>query len=98
HVEKVMTEAELDDLLESMPPDVSMVTQFWRRFTLKVESEELRNALVIAAEREPPMPWANHVLATEAVQKHELAEAGVRFEKEGLAFPERSKDLDASLQ
>jgi RsiW-degrading membrane proteinase PrsW (M82 family) len=98
HYEKLMSDEELGALIDALPPDVALITRFWWSTVTKKGSEELRNAVIIAADREPPIPWANHALADEALGDKRWAEAVIRFEREGLAFPERAHDIDRSLQ
>jgi RsiW-degrading membrane proteinase PrsW (M82 family) len=93
----VMSDEALETLLDGMPPGVTLVTRFWRGLATGGVSDDLRSAVVIAAEKEPPLPWANHALATDALARGDLATAGARFEREGLAFPERARDIDAAL-
>lgn len=52
--------------------------------------------LEVEASKQPPMPWANHALAREALKEGRLREAADRLEREGLAF-DRSDDLEESL-
>jgi RsiW-degrading membrane proteinase PrsW (M82 family) len=52
--------------------------------------------LGIEAAKNPPMPWANHVLGREAHHSGLLTEAADRFEREALAYDRRS-DLEESL-
>jgi RsiW-degrading membrane proteinase PrsW (M82 family) len=93
-----MSAEALEALLDAMPPGVKLVTRFGRGLATGRPSDELRSAVVIAAEKEPPLPWANHALATDALARGDLATAGARFEREGLAFPERARDIDAALE
>jgi len=94
-----MAEEELDRIIAELPEDVRAPAAFARGLMNRSVAPDVREKIVQGAAREPPMPWANHLLAREAVlgQKHE--EAAELFEKEGLAFPdERREDLDASLR
>ncbi|MDB4945348.1 MAG: hypothetical protein JWP97_4882 [Labilithrix sp.] len=96
--EAVMSEEALDDLLENrLPPDVSLVSRFWRGSSQERVPSGLREAVVIGAEQDPPRPWHNRALAVDAVRHQDLPEAAQRYEREGLAFPERSEDVDHAL-
>ncbi|CAN5895801.1 hypothetical protein BH11MYX4_BH11MYX4_40790 [soil metagenome] len=96
--ETVMTEEALDGLLEDgLPPDVSLVARFWRATDKDAMPAGLREVIMVGAEQEPPLPWHNHVLAREAGRHHELDEAAKRYEREGLAFPERGEDIDHAV-
>lgn len=94
-----MPEEELDRIFAELPEDLRAPAAFARGLVNRSVTPDVREKIAEGAAREPPMPWANHLLAREAVldQKHE--EAAALFEKEGLAFPhERREDLDASLR
>lgn len=98
HKQTMMPEEELDALLDGLPPDIGLVARFWRTVTRHGASAEMRDALVIAAEREPPLAWSNHVLAEEARIRGDLEEAVIRFEREATFFPERAHDWDPALR
>jgi RsiW-degrading membrane proteinase PrsW (M82 family) len=96
--EAVMTDDALDELLDKMlPPDVILVTRYWRAVDKEAVPPELREQIVLGATKEPPLPWYNHALAREAVRQHDLDEAAKRYEREGLAYPERHEDIDRAL-
>lgn len=94
-VEAVMTEEALDELLEkSLAPEVALVMRYWRAVDTGDVPSELRDTVLLSATIEPPLPWYNHALGREAVKRKDLDEAAMRFEREGLAFPERHEDID----
>ena len=94
----VMAEDALDELLETaLPPDVSLVARFWRATDKEAMPSGLREAILVGAEQEPPLPWHNHALAREAGRHHDLDDAARRYEREGLAFPERAEDIDRAI-
>jgi len=96
--EAVMSEEALDALLEdSLPPDVSLVARFWRAVDKDQMPSGLREVILVGAEQEPPLAWHNHLLAREASRHHDMEEAARRYEREGLAFSERSEDVDRAL-
>ncbi len=96
--EAVMSDEAIDDLLETkLPPDVALVARFWRGVNDDAMPSGLRGAILIGAEQSPPRAWHNHMLAREAGRRHDLDEAAARYEREGLAFPERKGDIDHAL-
>ena len=96
--EAVMADQALEELLETgLPPDVSLVARFWRALDRDAMPSGLREAILVGSEQEPPLPWHNHVLARDAGRHHDLDEAAKRYEREGLAFPERAEDIDHAI-
>lgn len=87
-----MPEGEIDALVASLPPDVALVARFRRG------AEEARGALAIEAMRDPPMPWANHVLAVDALASGDELGAASFYLREGTVFPERRADIDEALR
>lgn len=95
----LMSEADLDALLEkTLPPDGAVVARFWRAVDKKEVPPELHDTMLAGANEEPPRPWYNHALAREAMRHKDVDEAAKRFEREGLAFPERHEDVDRALR
>jgi protease PrsW len=88
-----MSNAALEAIVAALPFDVALVA----RFEL-LRDEDARGALEVAAMREPPMPWANHVLAYAALAEGDELAAASMFWREGSAFPERGADMNAALQ
>ena len=96
--EAVMADDALEALLvNALPPEISLVARFWRATDSGDLPSGLREAIVVGAEREPPLPWYNHVLAREAARHQDVDEAAKRYEREGLAFPERRGDIDNAV-
>jgi RsiW-degrading membrane proteinase PrsW (M82 family) len=94
----LISETDLDALLEKiLPPDAAVVARFWRAVDKKEVPSELHDTILAGATREPPLPWYNHVLAREAMRHKDVDEAAKRYEREGLAFPERHEDVDRAL-
>jgi RsiW-degrading membrane proteinase PrsW (M82 family) len=73
------------------------VARFWRALEKQAVPSELHEAMVAGASKDPPLAWYNHALAREAVRQHDLDEAAKRYEREGLAYPERHEDVDRAL-
>jgi RsiW-degrading membrane proteinase PrsW (M82 family) len=97
--EAPIAEGEIDRLLAELPEAMRPVAQFARGLAGKSIDPQVHREITEGAAREPPMPWANHLLAREAEQGVSYAEAAGFLEREGLAFPkERGEDLDAALQ
>ncbi len=96
--EPPMTEEALDALLDALPQDVSIAARFSRGLHARSIPPDVHEKVTEGAAREPPMPWANHLLGREAQRQSRLAEAAGFFEEEGLAFPDRRSDVDASLE
>lgn len=87
-----MTEAAVDRVVAALPPDVALIARFARG------DADARDELEEAARRDPPMPWANHVLALAARSGDDELGAATYFWREGTAFPERRVDLDEAIE
>lgn len=96
--EPPMSEPALDQLLSELPADISTIARFSRGVARHSVPEELREKIIDGAKREPPMPWANHLLAREAEREQRREEASAHYEKEGLAFEDRRADVDKALE
>jgi RsiW-degrading membrane proteinase PrsW (M82 family) len=94
----VVQDAEIEKLLDGAPREISLLGSYWWHTRKHDVDEELRREVVAAADAEPPMPWANHLLAAEAQLEAKLAEQAMRLEREGLAFPERKNDAREALR
>ncbi|HVH43803.1 MAG TPA: PrsW family glutamic-type intramembrane protease [Labilithrix sp.] len=93
-----MSEPAIDELIDGLPADVAVVASFSRGLQARLVPPDVRSKIAEAAAREPPAPWANHLLGREAQRAGRHDEAAAFFEKEGIAFPERSENVDTSLQ
>lgn len=93
-----MSEAALERLLSELPDEISFVARFSRGLHGRTIDPELHETMVHGASREPPMPWANHLLAREAQRALRFPEAADFFEKEGLTFDDRRSDVDSALE
>ena len=60
----------IDALLQSseLPPDVTLLGRFWRDVHAGAVSLGERRDVERAADAEPPMPWANHLLARDSAR------------------------------
>lgn len=83
---------------QDTPSDVVLLGRYWWRAASHHVTESERREVTAVADADPPMPYANHLLAREAERRNRLDDAAVRYEKEGLAFAERAGDLDVALE
>ncbi len=87
-----------EDFLENLqPPGLAGFGRFVYGLQPGSVPPALREGTAEGAKRDPPVPWYNHALGDDAIQRGEWAEAARLFEREGLAFPERHGDLDRAL-
>src|SRR5262249_5242670 len=93
-----MSEAAVDALLAELPEEIGLVGCFSRGLRAGDTPAEVHEKIVQGAEREPPMPWANHLLGREAEREGKHAEAAVFFEKEGTSFEERRVDIERAFE
>lgn len=91
HPTAAMSDAELGALLADLPPDVSVFAR------AALGDEGARAEIELGATRDPPLPWANHLLARDAQRAGDADKAATLLLREGLAFPERSDDIDHAL-
>jgi hypothetical protein len=89
-----LPDEEVDTIVDGLPPDVRTIAKFARG----EPSPEIREELETGAKRDPPVPYANELLARDAMKNEKLAEAADFYEKEGLSFAERKADVDESLR
>ena len=95
----VVSEAQIERLLGSkrVPAGTALLARFYRDASRSDDDDPLRREVVARADAEPPMPWANHVLAVDAARSLRLGEAAERFAREGLAFSARRDDALRAL-
>jgi RsiW-degrading membrane proteinase PrsW (M82 family) len=96
--ERPMSEESVEGLLAALPEDVVLVGRFLRALPTHAVPPDLADAVAERAAREPPTPWANHLLGLQAEHENKLPEAAAFYEKEGLSFYERRTDVDLALQ
>lgn len=80
-----MSDDELVAILASLPPDVSLLAR------AALGDPDAREEVVRGAAAEPPLPWANHVLARDAEAAGDDDAAATLLLREGLAF---DRDVD----
>jgi len=96
--EPALSDVAIDLLLTEIPEDIALVARFSRGLHAHQIPEDVHDRIAEGADKKPPMPWANHLLAREAEQSGKHFEAAAFYEKEGLDFPERKDDIDTSLR
>jgi protease PrsW len=98
-LEPPLPDEEIEKVIADLPEDIGVAARFAMNISTRSIPEEVRKKVDDGADRDPPMPWANHLLAREARFERKHAESATFLEKEALAFPaERKDDLTASLQ
>jgi RsiW-degrading membrane proteinase PrsW (M82 family) len=87
-------EDRIDALLASpaLSADAALLVRWWRHVLLDADDAGEGAAIVAAAHREPPAPWANHLLARHAAREGQDAEAADLFAREASAFRDRRAD------
>jgi RsiW-degrading membrane proteinase PrsW (M82 family) len=97
--EPVVSEAEIDDYLSrpDLPDGITRVAGYWRSLLGGETTAEAGAEIEAEADQEPPLPWANHVLAKVAVQQQRYLTAAIRYEREGLRTGGPIKDLESAL-
>lgn len=97
-LDAAMPEDALDRLIAELPGEMAVVARFSRKLPDRAIPPEVREAIAQGAAREPPMPWANHLLGREAERDSKLAEAAAFYEKEGVTFEEQRSDVETAMQ
>lgn len=92
-----LPEAAIDRLIAQLPEDTALVARFARGLPDRSIPPHVYERVAQGAAREPPMPWANHLLGREAERESRLMEAASFYAKEGVAFEERRRDLETAL-
>ena len=90
----MMDDDAVESLLDELPPELRLVARF---VAARAPAPEVEDAIAAGAAREPPVPWYNHVLGGVALRAGAMSQAAVFFIREGLAFPERSDDVDRAI-
>jgi RsiW-degrading membrane proteinase PrsW (M82 family) len=81
-----------------LPRGVALLARWWRTVLSGRPDPESEAAVRDAANAEPPLPWANHLLGREARDDDDDANAAERFAREAVAFDDRRGDADAACQ
>jgi RsiW-degrading membrane proteinase PrsW (M82 family) len=91
-------DSRLAALLARLPPDAALVTEYWRRVLHYAADDTEHARIVAAADREPPVAWANDVLAREDYRAGDPAAAARRFAREAQAFAGRHDDARVACE
>jgi RsiW-degrading membrane proteinase PrsW (M82 family) len=93
-------EVGIDELLSApgLSRDDALLGKYWREVIRSDVSRADRDEVISLADREPPSPWANHLLAREAHDLDDNASAGRRFAREAMFFEGREDDADAACR
>lgn len=95
----VVTEDEIDAFLErtDLPEDFSHLARFaWAAREGPIDPE-LEKWVVAAADRDPPLAWANRLLAEDAMHEGDTGAIATRLMREGRFVPEHRGDIAAAL-
>ena len=93
-------EAPVDAVLAApdLPPGDALLARWWRD-VLRHQSRVADHAAVLAAaDADPPMPWADHLLGRADTREGEDARAAERFAREATAFDDRRRDADTACE
>jgi RsiW-degrading membrane proteinase PrsW (M82 family) len=87
-------ETRIDRLVASpaLVGDARLLVRWWRLILADADDPDLHTAVVAAASRAPPEPWANHLLGEAAEREQHDDEAALAFAREATAFPDRRDD------
>ncbi|MDF2695930.1 MAG: hypothetical protein K0S65_4313 [Labilithrix sp.] len=96
--EAPMSDEEIDRIIAALPEEIALTARFSRGLHSHSVPPEVHEKIAEGAAHDPPMPWANHLLAREAQREGRHADAAGFFEKEGLTFRDRSSDVDSALE
>lgn len=81
-----------------LPREVTLLGRWaWNADDLDAETS-YRAQVEQAADADPPMPWANHLLARAALHEGKPKVAVQRYLREGLSFPERRDDVAQAMR
>jgi RsiW-degrading membrane proteinase PrsW (M82 family) len=97
--EPAVSEVDIDAYLSrpDLPDGLAKVAGYWRSLLRGEAPIEADAELEAEADREPPLPWANHVLGRVAVQQQRFVTAAGRYEREGLRSGGPIEDLESAL-
>src|SRR6202012_3857943 len=65
-----------------LPPDIALLARWWEGVVQRRPNEIDRAAVVAAADGDPPVAWANHLLGREALRSDADDDASARFARE----------------
>ena len=91
-------DARVDAIFAHLPLEPSLVAGFWYDILRDQATEEEADRLAQAARADPPVPWANHVLARAAHSAGHEAMAAEMFAREARAFDGRRADAERAYR
>ena len=96
HLGPAVEEAKIDAFLAraDLPAGVGLLGRYWRGVVRDAVDEDVERDVVHAADTEPPLPWANHLLAEDALRNLHFDEAAARFLREGARYEGGPRDAD----
>jgi RsiW-degrading membrane proteinase PrsW (M82 family) len=96
HVGKGVDESRIDAVVASpaLSGDAAFVVRWWRAVLDHASSSDDDKSVVAMADREPPAPWANHLLGRQTQFEGDLPGAAKRFGREGASFDGRREDVE----
>ncbi len=109
HMGPAIDEAAIDAFLArtDLPDGVTLLGRYWRGVLRNADEPDLEHDVAQAADAEPPMPWANHLIAEDAIRSMHFDVAAARFLREGARYTPsgsrgsdddpRASDVDAAL-
>jgi RsiW-degrading membrane proteinase PrsW (M82 family) len=95
----VIEEAAIDAFLArpDLPPGVGLLGRYWRGVARTSVDPDVERDVIRAADAEPPIPYANQLLAQAWIRDLRLEDAATRFLREGTHFAERADDVDSAF-
>ena len=85
-------------VLAKASPDAALLVKHWEHVLEEDADDDERAGVVAAADRTPPVPWANDVLGQEARRAGDLGAAAKRFAREAQENPDRRGDARLACQ
>jgi protease PrsW len=99
HATESIRDHAVEELLtrDDLAPDVALLGRYWQDVLGGVLMGDEQARVESVADAASPMAWSNHLLGRTAVIRGDLAEASLRFEREGSAFA-RKEDIAMVFQ
>jgi RsiW-degrading membrane proteinase PrsW (M82 family) len=97
HDEDLMPAEAVEGVLAGLPAELALIGRFVWEGDEAEPTPAVKALVEVGADRDPPSPWFNHVLAVDALRSGDAESAARRLEREGLSFPERAEDVDQAL-
>jgi RsiW-degrading membrane proteinase PrsW (M82 family) len=88
----------VDAIFAHLPPESALIAGYWHDVLRDQETEADGDELAGAAHDDPPVPWANHVLARAARRAGNEALAAEMFAREAEAFDARRADAEQAYR